>query len=33
VEDVIIEGMYAGLFKGKLDQKKKELQVSLHTDL
>ncbi|KAJ1491335.1 hypothetical protein T484DRAFT_3182763 [Baffinella frigidus] len=27
VEDVIIEGMYAGLFKGKLDQKKKELQV------
>lgn len=27
VEDVIIEGMYAGLFKGKLDQKKKQLQV------
>lgn len=27
VEDVIIEGMYAGLYKGKLDQKKKEFQL------
>ncbi|EKX38821.1 hypothetical protein GUITHDRAFT_115147 [Guillardia theta CCMP2712] len=27
VEDCIIEGMYSGLFKGKLDQKKQEFQV------
>eukprot|EP00960_Hanusia_phi_P011606 338979-Hanusia_phi.AAC.1 len=26
VEDCIIEGMYSGLFKGKLDQKKQEFQ-------
>lgn len=28
LEDLIIEGMYVGLFKGKLDQKKQEFQVS-----
>ena len=27
VEDLIIEGMYVGLFSGKLDQKKQEFQV------
>lgn len=28
LEDLIIEGMYFGLFSGKLDQKKQEFQVS-----
>lgn len=28
LEDILIEGMYVGLFSGKLDQKRQEFQVN-----